>query len=263
MLAAPIDFSRKALVLITGASKGIGRCIAVEISKNLAQGSILVLIARSEEGLEETKSLIYEVDRLLNVYTYSIDLAQAPFKDYEKIIDDVLKSADGCATGVIFHNAASTGEVVQTTDLTDMAVWRDYFNLNLFSVSVLNSIFIRKLQGVIERLVVVNVTSLCGRMPFKNLAMYGGGKAAREIFFKVLALEEPQVTVLNYSPGCVDTDMVDGILVKAQSDEVKESFRKIKDTSILTPEQTVTKLLSALETGGFKTGCVIDYFDQV
>ena len=33
------------------------------------------------------------------------------------------------------------------------------------------------------------------------------GKAARDMFFKVLAAEEPSIRVLNYAPGPIDTDM--------------------------------------------------------
>lgn len=47
----------------------------------------------------------------------------------------------------------------------------------------------------------MNVSSLCAMKPFKNWALYCSGKAARDMMFQVLALEEPDVRVLNYAPG--------------------------------------------------------------
>lgn len=48
---------------------------------------------------------------------------------------------------------------------------------------------------------VVNISSLCALKPFKSWTLYCTGKAARDMMFKVLAVEEPDVRVLNYAPG--------------------------------------------------------------
>ena len=47
----------------------------------------------------------------------------------------------------------------------------------------------------------MNISSLCAVKPFKNWALYCSGKASRDMMFQVLALEEPDVRVLNYAPG--------------------------------------------------------------
>lgn len=41
----------------------------------------------------------------------------------------------------------------------------------------------------------------------KFFIQYSAGKAAREAFFRALAVEEPNLRILNYSPGPVQTDM--------------------------------------------------------
>lgn len=48
------DFG-KAFCIITGASKGFGRCLAKEISALLKPGSVLLLVARSGDKLQELK----------------------------------------------------------------------------------------------------------------------------------------------------------------------------------------------------------------
>ena len=51
------------------------------------------------------------------------------------------------------------------------------------------------------RRTVVNVSSRCAVDPFPSWGLYCGGKAARDMMFKVLATEDPDLRVLSYSPG--------------------------------------------------------------
>ncbi|CAG9812784.1 unnamed protein product [Phaedon cochleariae] len=259
-----VNLSQKSIIFVTGASRGIGQTISIELSRKLDQSSVLVLLARSKKGLEETKAQILEVDKSLTVQTYVTDLSKPDNEVFTKLFQEILNSVDtkDIRLGMIVHNAGLTGTVKRTTDLTDLVTWREQFDLNLFSAVMLNSLFIKHIRPIAPQLVVVNITSLCGRAPFANLAMYGSGKAAREIFFKVLALEEPHIVVCNYSPGPVDTDMFNNIIETAQSEEVQKEFKQVKETAVLTPFQTVSKLLELLEKGDFKSGDTIDYFDK-
>lgn len=54
---------------------------------------------------------------------------------------------------------------------------------------------------------IVNISSLCAVQPFKSWGLYCAGKAARDMLFKVLADEEPNILVLNYAPGPLDNEM--------------------------------------------------------
>jgi len=51
-------WSRRTCVILTGASKGIGQSLAVEISRLLIPDSTIVLMARDTNGLEKTKDLV-------------------------------------------------------------------------------------------------------------------------------------------------------------------------------------------------------------
>lgn len=262
-MASAVNFAKKSVVFVTGGSRGIGRTIAVEISRKLEQHSIIILIAQSQKGLDETKAQIIEVDKSLNVLTHSMDLSKPDFDDFCKFFQSVVDSIDckDIEYGIFFHNAGSTGLLQQTTDLTDLEQWQKYYNVNLFSTNLLNSAFIKYIRPIAPQLVTINITSLCGRAPFINMAQYGSGKAARDLLFKVLAKEQPRLIVLNYSPGPVDTDMFNDVVREAQSVEVRKQFEEVKNTSILTPVQTVSKLLDILEKGNFNSGDTIDYFD--
>lgn len=253
-------FSKKSFVVITGASQGIGRTLAVELSRRLGDDSTISLVARSEKGLIDVKNLIIEANKNVSVKVYPLDLTNPGVKDYEKIFEQDLN----VERAILIHNVGQVGLLNRTTELTDIASWRDYFDLNVFSVGILNSVFVKNLRGVAKQMTVVNITSLCGRQPFHNMAMYGSGKAARELYFKVFALEEDDVRVLNYSPGPVDTAMVNEVIGNVKDEGVRGMFVEMKEkNTILTPLQTVEKLLGILEKGDFKSGDVIDYFDRL
>ncbi|XP_060522809.1 sepiapterin reductase [Cylas formicarius] len=264
-MAGATNFSKKCIVFVTGASKGIGQTIAVESARQVNQDSVFVLLARSESGLDKTKQLILEIDKSLTVLTYKVDLSKPDLNLYNDIFKQVLKSIDssGIEIGLIFHNAAHVGVLKDSTELSDLQVWREYYDLNLFSAVLLNNAFIKHIRPIAPQLVIVNISSLAGKVPFANSAMYGSGKAARELFFKVLALEHKNIIVLNYSPGPVQTDMFDMVCDVAQSDEVRSTFQEIRANTVLTTNQTVSKLLEVLEKGDFKSGDTVDYFDRV
>lgn len=87
-------------------------------------------------------------------------------------------------------------------DLTDPDEINSYFAFNITSALCLTSTALRafgKRPG--SSRTVVNISSLCAVKPFKNWALYCSGKASRDMMFQVLALEEPDVRVLNYAPG--------------------------------------------------------------
>lgn len=97
----------------------------------------------------------------------------------------------------------SLGDISKSfLDLTDPAEINTYFAFNVTSALCLTT---AALQAFGKRpgssRTVVNISSLCALKPFKNWALYCSGKAARDMMFQVLALEEPDVRVLNYAPG--------------------------------------------------------------
>ena len=70
-------FQKKTLVILTGASKGFGqalaRSLAREFSKNdVGKESVLVLVARSKEGLEKTRSMVAQISSDLKGWYTSI-----------------------------------------------------------------------------------------------------------------------------------------------------------------------------------------------
>lgn len=69
------DFG-KALCIITGASKGFGRCLAKEISTLLKPGSVLIMVARSADKLRELERLLSSKRAGLVIRCVVADLGQ-------------------------------------------------------------------------------------------------------------------------------------------------------------------------------------------
>lgn len=69
--------------------------------------------------------------------------------------------------------------------------------------------------------------------------MIYAGKAARDMFFKVMALENPSISVLSYAPGPLKTDMFNCIRDTSYDSEVKTMFQgKIEKDRSLSSEHS-------------------------
>lgn len=73
--------------------------------------------------------------------------------------------------------------------------------LNLYSVTCLTNVFLSKFNSDTVEKCIINMTSLFAIKPFKSVGYYSVGKASREMYFRVLAEENPNLSILSYSPG--------------------------------------------------------------
>ncbi|KAL7298256.1 hypothetical protein TKK_0009242 [Trichogramma kaykai] len=257
-------FSGKVFLLVTGASQGIGQKIAEVLSSNLDNGSQVLLLARNAEKLKETSN---KLPKNLSVKYESVDLSVAKADQLKDIVLKSLgaKKPEEFDQLVVIHNAGSVGDVSQpTTQMIDFDIWRKYYDLNVFSPAVLNGVLMHIFNTEKIKKNVINITSLCGITPFKSIGYYCTGKAAREMFFKVFAEENPDINVLNYSPGPVETDMLATISNNVGDQDVKTTFQEMrKNKTALTTDQTVKKLTEVLLARKYKSGDHVDYYDEL
>lgn len=82
------------------------------------------------------------------------------------------------------------------------------------------------------------------------------------MYFRVLAVEEAGLIVLNYSPGPVDTEMTVDVQANSVAPEIRSMFKGMRDAkTILEPIQTAQKFIEVIEKGAYKSGDHIDYYD--
>jgi sepiapterin reductase len=122
-------------------------------------------------------------------------------------------------------------------------------------------------------IVIVNITSLLAIKAFASFTQYSVGKAAREAYFRSFALEhdEADCRVLQYSPGPVDTEMHAEVHRTTYDETVREHFQnrpkpptaKPSDLHrrLITPKETVDKLIGILNDNRFENGSRVDFFD--
>ncbi|KAK7110758.1 hypothetical protein V1264_014581 [Littorina saxatilis] len=261
-------FSQKTICFVTGASRGLGKSIAKNFAAKLPAGSMIVLLARSDGDLEAVKNRLLEnaphVTTLVRQFDQSAQNQQV-FKDvFSETLSAVGAKAEDFQQAVLVHNAGSLKPTVYTRNLPDVQELTQYLNTNVAGLIALTSEFLKAFpasSGVSR--VVINISSLAGVQPFKSWAMYSSGKAARDMFCKVLAAEEPDIRVLSYAPGPLETEMTDKVIESEDADVHNWAKSAKAEKTLLPCDTSVAKLIHLLQKNTFDSGAHVDYYDEI
>ena len=174
-------FQPRTFCLITGASQGLGRTMAIRFAGRFPAGSVLVLMARNAKGLDQTKSAIEANSPSVRVRTVPVDLGAADEDSLRQYLAKVVKELGVVAAdfeqACVVHNAASLGDVskhvTQHVSTTDM---RKYWDINLTAAVVLNAVFLGMFPSdEVRQRVVINISSICALQPFRSWSLYCAG----------------------------------------------------------------------------------------
>ena len=209
-------------VLITGASRGIGRATAIAFANS---GWDLLLVSRSKEDLED---LIEEINnKKIKVFYKVIDLSNP--KEISGGIIDLMNN--GLVPSVLINNAG----VAWTGDLLSMQLekWEWIMQMNLTSIFQICSEVVplmRKEGGLI-----INISSHASRNSFPQWGAYCVSKAALASFTKCLAEEERKnlIRACTLTLGSVNSSLWDSDTVGIQFDR----------GSMLSVDQVASELL--------------------
>ncbi|XP_078038958.1 sepiapterin reductase-like [Augochlora pura] len=257
--------SGKVFLVVTGASRGIGKHIATLFGSVLEKDSHVLLLATNLAALKETAK---NIPSHVSVDTASVDLSKATKDELHGIIIRSMKdkTPEQFDRMVVVHNVGTMGDLTKVAnDMTDITIWQNYYALNVFVPAILNGVIMEIFNEVPDQnKTVINITSLLAIKPYKSTAYYCSGKAAREMFFKVFAVENPEVNVLNYSPGPVETDMLHEVCKTHGDQDIKASFNNmLTNRTVLTCDQTVNRLLNVLRDQKYTSGDHVDYYDEL
>jgi 2-deoxy-D-gluconate 3-dehydrogenase len=192
-----IDLAGKT-ALVTGASRGIGRAIAIGYAR---AGADVAIAARTAEALEDTKNEVEALGRKAVVVTADVTDRDAVIR----MVDDALTGLG--RIDAVVNNAGGTSFMVPFTDLR-FEGWTKVMRLNTESI-------VHVLQAVGPHLLdrgsgsVVNVSSIAGLGGVPLLSPYGASKAAVVSLTKSLAAEwaHRNVRVNALCPGWTATDL--------------------------------------------------------
>ena len=120
-----------------------------------------------------------------------------------------------------------------------------------------------------KTITIVNISSLAAVQAFESWSVYCAGKAARDMYHKVLAEEQKKspcrdnFRVLNYAPGPLDTNMQKEIRENPLVDKpTQEYFVQMKENNqLVSPDTSADKLVTLLSSGTFDSGAHVDYFE--
>lgn len=190
----------KKVVLITGASQGLGRALALAFAK---EGARLAICSRTERKLLKVKE---EVERLgAEVLAVTADVSKP--RDIERFVALVEERFDH--VDVLINNASILGP-------SPMPLLLDYPEAEFAEVLRVNacSTFLmtkRVIPGMIARNQgsIINVTSEAGHVGFAGWGAYGVSKFAVEGLTQVWAEElgHTNIRVNMVDPGEMDTEM--------------------------------------------------------
>ncbi|TGZ50916.1 hypothetical protein DBV15_11901, partial [Temnothorax longispinosus] len=256
--------SGKVFLLVTGASRGIGRQIAITFGSLLEEGSRVLLLARNKDALRKVAS---NIPSKVEVYTSSTDLSKSTDVEFQEFLSEALKetTSDAFDRVVLVHNVGSLGDLSKSVnDMMDVNSWRELYHLNMFIPAILNAVVMNTFDNKTIKKTVINITSLYAIQAGIGSGQYSSVKAAREMYFKVFALENPDANVLSYSPGPVDTDMFTTVCETIADPEAKKMYIEMRQKkTVLTTEQTVNRLVQILKERKYNAADHVDYYDNL
>lgn len=186
------------VVLVTGASSGIGQAVAVECVRRDWQ---TIGASRRNGGTHPGAG----------AYTHlQLDLSRLE-EVVERVENElsIVISAPHLARVCLVNNAADPS-LLGTLDQIDPAAALRSYAVNVVAPIWLMGWVVRRSRPEVP-VRIVNVSSGAGVAPFPGLGTYGGTKAALRLAGMVFASEladgHRDVTILSYSPGRVDTPM--------------------------------------------------------
>jgi 3-oxoacyl-[acyl-carrier protein] reductase len=207
-----VENSKRKIALVTGASRGIGRAIAINLAKNGAY--VIVNYSSSPEAAQETLNEIREVGGDGEVLKFSVQDSQAVETAF-----DGIKSRLG-QLDILINNAGISrdGLVLRMKD----EEWLSTLNVNLngafYCARAAARLMLKAKWGRI-----VNISSVVGEMGNAGQVPYVSSKAGLIGLTKALAKElaSRNVTVNAVAPGFIETDMTNALDEKVRGEHMK------------------------------------------
>lgn len=185
-------------IVITGASRGIGR----EIAKELAQKGNKI-IANYNKSQEKAQQLKEELEKQnIEIDIYKADVSKR--EEVKQMIESVIKKYG--KIDVLINNAGIS-ESKLFSEVTDED-WQKMINNNLYSAFCVTQ---EVLPNMIQRKegCIINISSVWGIVGASCETIYSVAKAGMDAMTKSLAKElgPSNIRVNSIAPGIIDTDM--------------------------------------------------------
>jgi len=188
--------NNKQLAVVTGASSGIGKAVAVSLGE---KGYHVMLLARSLDKLEQVKSEIERVNGCASVYPLDVTNPQA----VNECIDSVIKNFK--SIDVLFNNA---GIFIPGTSELPNDVLKKMVDVNLLGAMYVGNAVARQMKKQ-KNGYIINLSSMAGKVASPFLGGYNASKFGLSGYNDALGQEMmlSNVRVTAICPSFVNTDL--------------------------------------------------------
>lgn len=196
------------VALVTGASKGIGKAIAIALAD---EGCHVVVTARHKHDLEDVVKQIESGGKAIAV---AADLTKGD--DIKKLVDETVSQFG--TINILVNNAGTVGSF-SSFDQISLDEWQQVLNLNVLANAQITRAAIPQMQQQ-QWGRIINISSESGLQPDPNMSHYNCSKAAIINLTKSLskAYAKDGILVNTVSPAVIRTPMLEEVL-QTQVDE--------------------------------------------
>ncbi|MBO8131027.1 MAG: SDR family oxidoreductase [Candidatus Marinimicrobia bacterium] len=235
------------IAMVTGASRGLGRAIALGFAE---AGADLVLVSRGKEALEETAKMVNSVGKKAWVFPFDLFEIEVIPKWFEDVIKEVERID-------ILANIAGTIYREKAMDFP-LEQWDRVLKLNLTTTFVLSQQFARHCIQDGRKGKIINIASLLSEAARASIPAYAASKGGIRQLTKALAVEwaKDGINVNAIGPGYFETELTKPLV----EDEKFTEWVKLRTPLGRwgKPEELVgTAVFLASESSDFITGQVI------
>ena len=228
------------VVIVTGAGRGIGRAIALELA---SRGARLTLASRTPAALDESAGLV----RALGAQCRTLETDVSRASQVEELVRTTL--AEFGRIDALVNNAGTQGPIGPLA-ANDAAQWMRTLEVNLMGPML-------SMQSVLPHMIgrrqgkIVNLSGGGATAPRPNFSAYAASKAALVRLTETVAEEvRPfNVQVNAVAPGAVNTRMIEEIIAagEAAGAELEAARRRLAEggSSPYAVAQLIAWLLSA------------------
>lgn len=227
------DFTGKK-ILVTGASSGIGKQVALTLAE---QGAQVVLVARNQERLEETKLEMVG----MNHQVFSVDLETTD--DLTSLFENII--SDGKKLDGIVHSAG----IAPILPLN--SIKRKHFeqcmNVNLYSLVEMCRLFSKKKFHSDSECSIVAVSAIAAEYPMKCQTVYAASKGAVNTVVSTLAIElaAKNIRINSIMPAGTNTEMMRDAMEQVDSRDIENKMKQ-KVKALLEPDEIADEIMFLL-----------------
>ena len=230
--------------IVTGASQGLGKAMAIELARN---GARVACVARSAEKLADTVAAIQQIGGTAEAFACDVKNRES----VDKVVDGI---ADGWGRlDILVNNAGITRDTLLPRMSDDE--WDDVINTNLRGAFLFTRAASRHMMRARYGRI-VNISSVSGIMGNAGQTNYSASKAGLIGMTRSLSRELAgrKVTVNAICPGFIESEMTK-TLGDALLDEVK---KRVPAKRIGTPEEVAAAVVFlASPAASYITGAVL------